>query len=354
MNAMALNPLDNILIDPFEGQKDIASRVIRAVGDPLVRFAEDKLRMLRAVRFASVLSFSIEDETLQAVEALARDIKTVSMERITAEIEKLLLSPVPSTGIEFLRETGLLEVILPELLEGWGMEQNRHHEFTVYYHTMKALDSVPPEPTLRWAALLHDISKPRTKQGEHFYGHEKSGAKLAGEIMLRLKLPNRTIKAVTHLIRHHMINYNPKWSGAAVRRLINRVGADALGSLLELHKADMEAKGVTDTGEDKMGRYNEFRRRVEDELRAGRPATVGDLAVNSHDIAAVLGGSGPFVGKVLTELLKQVVERPEMNNRDDLLSMAREMTHWLSPTVVGKLEKSDSADSDDANLPLLL
>lgn len=324
INAMAADISTGTLIDLHDGLRDIQMRVVRAVGNPHIRIAEDRLRMLRAVRFAAVLDFDIEMETLSAIKESASSISEVSVERVTFELQKMLLAARPSKGIELMRETGLLSSILPEVLSGWEVHQNKYHEFTVYYHTLACLDAVLPSPALRWAALLHDVGKPQVKQGQHFYGHEGVSAELARGVADRLKLPTKLARHVCHLIKNHMVGYNSSWSDGAIRRLIARVGRESIDDFLELHRADTVAKTADDL-EGKMVRYEELRTRVLSELRSGNATVVADLAIGGDDVAKILGASGPRVGAVLSELLKRVIDNPDMNRRDRLTAAVEEM-----------------------------
>jgi|GEM_PF-273742 len=217
VNAMALNlnsdSLD--LIDPFGGQVDLAAKVMRAVGDPLARFEEDGLRAMRACRLASNLGFTIDAQTFAAIPTTLTILAQVSVERIRDEFMKLILkSPMPSMGIEHLRKSGILAVIMPELLEGIDVVQPQFHTDDVYSHSLKALDIA--EDRIKLAALLHDIGKPRTKteddKGVHFYGHDVVGTEMTKEIMQRLKFSNAEIEHTTTLVRWHMFYYpNADW-----------------------------------------------------------------------------------------------------------------------------------------------
>ena len=244
INAMALDPLTGALVDPFDGQADLARRVIRAVGDPAARFDEDPLRMLRAVRLAAQLGFAIEPQTLAAIQAMASELGRVSVERIAAELDRLLLAPRPSHGLQLLRESGLLAVALPELVpmaEDRGL--GRHKD--IWRHTLKVVDQTPPRLAVRWAALLHDAAKPMTRvineHGEvHFFGHDVVGAELARRLLRRLRKDKALTERVAQLVALHLrpAAYDETWTDSAVRRLMVETG-DLLDDLLDLAAADV-------------------------------------------------------------------------------------------------------------------
>lgn len=321
INAMAFDPIEGRIVDPFGGSADIKAGVIRTVGEPAERFGEDKLRMVRAVRFASRFGFTIDTATRDAAVKMAEGLRQVSIERIREEFTKILLHEKPSKGVELLREIGLIKVMLPELLQGYDMSQNKYHAFTVYEHTLAALDSVPPTPELRWGALLHDIGKPKSKKGTHFYGHEELGAAMAKEILTRYRFPARFIGKVVHLIRHHLILYRPDWSDAAIRRFIQWVGKDNVPDMLALYKADTMAKSkellITP-------RYTEFERRINEMLEKEFPLSLGELAINGNNVVRLLGGAGPEVGKAMEWLLARVTENPSLNSPETLYRLLQE------------------------------
>lgn len=320
VNAIAYDPIDDRLVDPFGGREDLTERIIRTVGDPDRRFAEDRLRMLRAIRIGCMLGFTIERNTLQAITRNSSSIVSISAERIRDEFVKLMSCDRPSAGIELLRTTGLLEHIIPELLEGYGMQQNRYHAYTVYDHNLRTADALPDGRLLRIAGLLHDVGKPRVKQEEHFYGHERVGASIARDVLTRLRFSRRDVDLISHLIRQHMFQYTPEWSDAAVRRFIRRVGVEHLDDLFELRRADRAGSDrPEDTG---LGELIDRVRRV---LSTGDCLTVRDLAVNGDDIRRLLKAGMPqaVIGSVLKRLLDEVIEDPSLNHRDVLLTKAQ-------------------------------
>lgn len=250
VNAMAVDATTGALIDPFDGQGDLARGILRAVGEPDARFAEDPLRLLRTARFVAQLGLLIEPETAAAMHRNAESLHRISQERILNELTRLLLGPYASHGLETLRETGLLPVVLPELAplaaEARGEQTStRHREKDIWEHTKRVVDQAPPRPAVRWAALLHDAAKPQTRSidagGEvHFFGHERAGAVLASKLLRRLKADKATQTAVSRLVELHQrpTAYELDWTDSAVRRLA--LEADGvLDDLLDLAAADV-------------------------------------------------------------------------------------------------------------------
>jgi tRNA nucleotidyltransferase (CCA-adding enzyme) len=331
MNAIAYDPLADRLTDPFDGQKDLAARLVRAVGDPALRFAEDGLRPMRAVRQATQLGFEIEAPTLQAIPATLASFRKVSAERIRDELLKLLAAPTPARGIELLRASGLLAEVLPELLEGVGCAQNRHHKFDVYGHTVATLAATTAaDPVLRLGALLHDVGKPRTAApkedapGEFsFYRHEFVGAEMAVGICQRLKLANAERESVRLLVANHMFYYTPEWSDGSVRRFVRKVGIDQLPALLALREADVTGRGFD---EDPAHETVELRRRIADVASADAALTVKDLALDGRDVMQLLGvAPGKMIGVVLEALLERVLDDPALNSREALAALVPEI-----------------------------
>jgi tRNA nucleotidyltransferase (CCA-adding enzyme) len=327
VNAMAFDPIEDVLVDPEGGLADLDARTLRTVGDPDRRFEEDGLRPVRGIRLAAVLEFTLVPEALAAMARARRRVAGVARERIREELMKLLAAPRPSVGFELLRETGLLDLIVPELLEGVGMEQNRHHAYTVYEHTLRTLDAAPREkPLVRLAALLHDVAKPRTRRevdGEGtFYDHQNVGAAMSDAILERLRFSRSDRNRVTRLVREHMFHYTPEWSDAAVRRFLRRVGLDTVEDLFALRRADDHAHG---TGRDPRPALAELGERIQAVRAREEALSVDDLAVGGGDVMAVLGCEpGPKVGRVLNDLLEQVLEDPGLNTRERLLALVRE------------------------------
>jgi len=311
------------IVDPFEGVLDIERRVLRAVGDPGARFGEDALRMVRAVRLAAVLGFSIEPATLAAIRDNAPLAAHVSGERVSAELEKLLTAPRPSTGLRLMADTGLLAVVLPELAAQRGVPQNKIEGEDLLDHTFGSVDAAPAErPIVRLAALVHDIGKPSTVDDGPFRGHEVVGAELAEQLLDRLRAPKAATERIVGLVRHHMFTYEPSWGDAGVRRFIQRVGIAAIDDLFELRRADNIGSGVP---ADAHG-LAELRDRVDAELAASVVLDRSRLAVRGDDLIAELGvPAGPRLGRILDELLERVIAEPKLNDRATLLLLAESM-----------------------------
>lgn len=328
INAIAYDPLNDGLIDPFGGVRDLESRVLRAVGVASERFGEDGLRVLRAARFAATLEVEIEEQTLRAIEPSLASYRKVSAERIRDEWLKIMPARRPSLAFQVMREHGLLAVTAPELLESVGCAQNRYHAYDVWGHALACLDHCPKHPVLRLAGLFHDIGKPRTRAFSEktrdytFYEHERVGAEMVQPILQRLRFSNDEQQKITSLVRHHLICYDESWSDQAVRRWLRRVGPELAEDLYRLAEADGRAKGKNPS-EDlaQLARLQEHAARV---LTAGAALSVRDLAINGQDLVQELGlAPGPIFGEILRTLLDEVVEDPSQNRREELLSRAR-------------------------------
>ena len=326
-NAMAYDTTDGKIIDPFNGRSDITRKVVRAVLDPSERFREDPLRMMRAIRFAGELGYSIDPETLEAVRPLAHSIEGVARERIRDELLRILLARKPSKGFTLMKKTSLLKGILPELLEGYRKRQNDFHRYTIYRHIMETVDSVGPDPVLRLSALFHDIAKPRVRKKANgrwrFLGHAGASVELSKEIMTRLRFSNDMIARVTNLIGNHMFEYKRELAERALRRFVKRVGLGNINDLIELRRADDLAHGW---GRGFEADLDVFRARINALLNQSPPLTVADLAVNGDDVMTLLGiRPGPEVGEILDRLVGLVIEKPELNQRDALMEFLKGM-----------------------------
>lgn len=323
INAMALEVAGQKLIDPFGGQADLKSRLVREVFPQA--FEEDPLRILRAVQFASRFNFEIEPKTWEHLVASVKLIETVAAERVAEELNKLfLLSPKPSVGFKLMEKSGLLKILLPELAEGVGVVQpGGYHRWEVFEHTLQVVDAAPPKLHLRWAALLHDVAKPRTKveveDGATFYGHEKLGSKMAKQILRRLKYSNEFTDQVFLLVDKHMFTTGVTDKG--VRRLIRKIGPGLVFDLLDLRRADVVGQGMGGKTDD----VDELEDRIKAELEKKPPFSVRDLAVTGHDVMEQLElPPGPKVGKVLNYLLEQVLDDPTLNEKSALIKLAKE------------------------------
>lgn len=342
MNAIAYDPIDVRLSDPYGGQQDLSDHRIRAVGDPLERFREDGLRAMRAVRFAAQLQFEIDPPTELAIPQAIDVFRRVSAERVRDELVKILSAPRPSIGLEKMRTTGLLAEVIPELLEGVGVHQNRHHSYDVWTHTLATVDATElgaatasdPPWLVRFAALLHDVAKPRTAAPRDdspsentFYRHEHVGAEMADAICRRLKLANREREVIVNLVGNHMFWYTPEWSDGSVRRFISRVGVEQLDALFALRAGDVRARG---RGEEPGAETDALKARIAAELQKQSALKITDLAVGGADVMELLGcRPGPIIGEVLRALLERVLDDDTLNQRDTLRALIPEVARAL-------------------------
>ncbi|MDP3015336.1 MAG: HD domain-containing protein [bacterium] len=326
INAIALKPntqnLKPELVDPFNGQDDIKNKIIRAVGNPEDRFNEDALRLMRAVRFATELDFSIQGKTAVAVKKQAGLLEMIAKERIRDEFIKILMAEKAVSGIQLLEDLGLLRFIAPELRDGIGVGQNKHHIYTVWEHNLKALDYAAKKNyslEIRLAALLHDIGKPATKVGEGldctFYNHEIVSAKLAAEILDRLRFPKDLAEKIIHLVRYHLFYYNVgEVSEAGVRRFLARVGPENVDDFIKIREADRIGSGVPKAVPYKLRHLLFMIEKVKQD-----PISPKMLKVNGEDVMKILGiEPGPRVGRILSVLLDEVIENPEKNTKENL------------------------------------
>lgn len=321
INAMAYDPLDERLVDPFGGQQDLKERVIRTVGEASQRFAEDALRMLRAVRFMAELGFTLDPDIMRELQP--KMMARISMERIREEFSRIVLSDGLVNAIRLLKESALLAVFLPELA-ATDIPQNRFHTLTVFEHCLRAAELVRPDLTLRLAALLHDIGKPRTRSIDsdgqiHFYRHEAAGSELAQAALLNMKYPKNLTRRVALLIAQHMSDLNDQTSDKSLRHTIQRVGKENIFLLLDIHIADRAAGKALQKPFDDV----RFRKRVAAMMHQA-PLGLDQLAVNGDQIMKALGlPRGPLVGNILQQLLERVLADPGLNNEKKLIAIAR-------------------------------
>ncbi len=324
------------LIDPFNGLEDMKRKIIRTPVDPVVTFSDDPLRMMRAARFASQLNYDIEPDTYGAMISQAERLKIVSQERITDELNKIILSPVPSYGFKLLFHSGLLKIFFPELVLLHGVEYvgNNAHKDN-FFHTLQVLDNVAKvseDLWLRWAAILHDIAKPQTKrydklQGWTFHGHEDKGARMVPAIFRRLKLPmNEKMLMVQKLVRLHLrpIPLAKEVTDSAIRRLLFDAGDD-IDALMKLCRADITSKNLQkvdrflknfDLVEKKMIEVEE-----KDKVRNFQPPVTGDEIIKIFNLAP-----GPIVGEIKDQIKEAILDGQIQNNREDAL----ELMHTLA------------------------
>lgn len=336
INAIALRLDDNKpqgfeIIDPFGGQNDLDKKIVRAVGDPNQRFKEDALRLMRAIRIATELNFKIEDSTWQKIVEDAALIDHISKERVQTELLRILKSENAYEGTMRLYESGLLKYIVPELLEGVGVSQarpGRHHTEDVFTHNVLSLKYCPStDPIVKFAALIHDIGKPKVASKDEkglviFYNHEIAGAKIAGEICERLKFSRKDKEKVVILVRWHMFSVNENLTDAGVRRFIRRIGVENVADMMDLRIGD-RLGGGTQTAE--SWRLKRFKERVAGQL-APKPFSQNDLAVDGKDVMRILNiKPGPKIGEILQKLFEEVDENMELNKKKYLEKRIEEL-----------------------------
>jgi tRNA nucleotidyltransferase (CCA-adding enzyme) len=337
INAMAYNEKEGF-IDLFGGMEDLKKGLIRCVGSAVERFDEDALRILRAVRFSAQLGFVIEPETMKAVMAKVAHLNNISAERIRVELTKLLLSNHPDR-LKILSEVGITGVVLPEFDAMMTTQQkNIHHIYSVGEHTIRAVTevagtleerrfSVRERTILRWTMLLHDIEKPNTitigKDGQnHFYGHQEKGAITAKSILRRLKFDNDTLDAVIHLIRWH--DYRFVLTPAGMRKAASKVGKEYMELLFEVNRADTSAKNPEHNGE-KFEKLATARELYQEIVANEECVSLKELYINGKDLIAIGLKPGPELGEILNSLLAAVLEEPQLNETNILLSMAKDL-----------------------------
>lgn len=325
INAMAYN--DEVrLVDIFGGMKDLNHHLIRCVGDPMERFSEDALRILRAVRFSAQLAFPIEKQTADAVRALAPTLENISAERIQVELVKLLTSAHPEL-IQDAYELGITKVILPEWDAMVGVEQNTpHHKYDVAEHTLHALKNVKRDKILRLTMLFHDMGKPAMKTTDengrdHFKGHALVSEEIARKILRRLKFDNDTVKKVTRLVCYH--DYRIEATPRNVRRAMNRIGVELFPYYLAIRMADTKAQSPYKRRA-KIENIIAMREIYQEILISEECVTLRQLAVNGGDLLRLGMQPGRQVGDMLNELLELVIDNPEMNNKEILCDYVKE------------------------------
>lgn len=332
INAIALKLFPDFeIVDPYNGQKDIEDKILRAVGDPQQRFKEDALRLLRAIRIATELSFIIEEQTWKELVFDAPLITKISGERIQKEMLRILGSEFPYEGIMLLKNARLMEYIFPELLKGIDVSQvrpGRHHTTDVFTHNVLSLKFCPSTKSIvRFATLLHDVGKPYVKSTDEngyviFHNHEIEGAKIAKIICDRLKFSKKDRDKIVTLIRWHMFTVDEHITDAAVRRFIRRVGVENVADMMDLRIGD-RLGGGTQTAE--SWRLKLFKKRVEEQLQPA-PFSITDLAINGNDIMKELDlKPGPEIGKLLQKLFEEVDEDLSKNTKEYLLSRLKNL-----------------------------
>ncbi len=322
--------MTNGVVDPYNGQADLKNRVIRAVGNANERFGEDALRMMRAVRFATTLGFSIEGKTLEAIKKNAEKLVNISGERIREELFKVVASENVDLGMKLFRETGLLGVFMPELEECFSVEQvspKRHHIYDVGTHCVMSAKHCPSKDVVvRFSAMIHDIGKAKvakvTAEGVRtFYNHEVTGSRIAGNICDRLHLSRDQKEKIYKLVRWHQFSVGENQTDSAIRRFITNVGLENVEDMIAVRIGDRLGSGITDS---EGWRLKLFRQRIKDVLK--KPFTVKDLKIDGRDVMKELGiKPGPKVGEILNKLFEEVLEDDKKNEKEYLLRRVRQL-----------------------------
>lgn len=374
INAIALTK-DGELRDPFAGAHDLDGKIIRAVGNPIERFSEDALRMLRAVRFSAKFGFTVEPKTLSAIKENASWLQAISKERIRDEFVKMISGTGAKAAVEMLHEVGLLKYIIPELEEGIGIEQRGPHKYEVWEHNLRALDYAAKEnfpPHVRLAALLHDIAKPRTRERRNniwtFYGHDVVGSRMTLVILTRLKFSRGDSENIARLVRWHLFNYKLKrderyyqelkvlgeepkdiedsegdlqeTTDSAIRRLIRNVGQEQIHDLIKVRICDRIATGVPKAV---PYRLRHFQYRVEKILSEHEAVNVAMLNIRGGDVVRILEiQPGPKVGHILQALLEEVLDDPAKNNKDYLEKKTGELGRMSDEELIKLREQAEA------------
>ena len=351
MNALAMDEKLKI-IDSFDGQKDLEKKIIRAVGEAEARFNEDALRMMRAVSFAATLNSSappagewrIEEKTSKAIQKNAPGLEAISKERIRDEFLKIIMAENAAEGIELLRRLGLLNYIISELEEGYKVSQNKHHIYEVYEHALLSLKYASERnfnKYVRIAALLHDIAKPRVKEGEGpdatFYNHEIVGAKMTCEILSRLKFPKKDIEKIAKLVRYHLFYYNVDEVGeSSVRKLVREVGPENIEELLEVRMADRIGSGVPKAEPYKLRHLRYVIEKVSQD-----PISVKMLKADGNNVMEILKiEAGPKIGQILDILLGYVLEDPKKNKKEFLEKEIKKLGKLIEKEINSLAQKA--------------
>lgn len=333
------------IIDLFHGKQDLENKVIRAVGDPEERFSEDALRIMRATRLATELEFTISDETVKAIKKSVNLLDKIAKERIREEFVKTIMSDNPDKGMEMMRELGVLKVIMPEIEEGVGVEQNKDHIYDVWLHSIKALKHSADKGfriNIRLAALFHDIAKPasrrwdKAKKDYTFYGHDVIGARMTAKVLAKLKFPKKDIDIITKLVRYHLFFSDVEQiTLSAVRRIVRNVGKENVWDLMNVRFCDRIGMGRPKEVPYRLRKYESM---VEEAMRA--PVSVAMLKIDGEKIMEITKEKpSPKIGFILHALLEEVLDKPELNTAEYL----EKRTKKLVKISAGKLEKLGKA-----------
>jgi tRNA nucleotidyltransferase (CCA-adding enzyme) len=334
INAMAYNYNEG-LVDYFSGNEDLQNKLIKAVGEPDKRFNEDALRMMRAIRFAAQLGFTIEAKTLASIKKNNALINNISAERIRDEFIKIIISDNPSLGLRLLADTGILKHILPELAQCIGFDQHTpYHDKDIFNHTLSVVEKVPNLAYLRLAALFHDIAKPicftlDENNVGHFYGHNNKGENLTRKILRRLRVDNLTTDTTCTLVKEHM-NVLVDPTDIALKRMINRVGKGLVFDLFKLQRADILSSAPPFLY---LQHVAIMENKINEILNSKAPLSSKELAVNGNDLISELAlKPGKHLGELLNYLLEKVLKDPSLNNREKLFELAKEYQVYNKPS----------------------
>jgi tRNA nucleotidyltransferase (CCA-adding enzyme) len=329
LNMLARNIRTGELVDPYDGLADLKAKRLDIVRDET--FVEDPLRILRAAHFTARFDLTPTARAVNSMRDAIALVSTVAQQRVSEELSKLFVrSAKPSLGLELLRDVGALDLILPELMEGWGMEQNEYHKYSVYFHNVKCCDESKRTLAHRLAGLFHDVGKSRTKDGPHFYGHDIVGEAMTRSALARLSFPNDLARDAAHLVRHHMYAADDRLTDAAIRRFVRRVGVTHVEALFDLRAADVAASGLPPRDPDVARR---FEARVRATIEARAPFGLADLRIDGGDIIAIMRAEHVVdadfdgdkrVGETLAYCLEKVLDDPALNDGHALNAVARD------------------------------
>ena len=332
VNAIAYDVLKDTFVDPYKGQEDLEAKQLKAVENPDERFKEDALRMMRAIRLAAELGFGIEQKTFEAISSDSALLKNISKERIRDELIKTIMSPQPMEGLLHMKQTGILQYVLPELLTGVDIEQNHSHIYSVFEHLIRSVQHAADKDfplEVRFAALFHDIGKPESRRktketGAYtFYGHEVNGSRVTRNMLENLRFPKENVENIVKLVRWHMFFSDPdKITLSAVRRMIVNVGEENIWNLLNVRMCDRIGSGRPKEQPFRLRKYTSM---VEEALRD--PISVGKLAIKGEELMNVTHETpGPRVGNMLHALLEEVLDDPGKNTHEYMTSRAQELS----------------------------
>jgi poly(A) polymerase/tRNA nucleotidyltransferase (CCA-adding enzyme) len=360
INALALDVFDGHVFDVFNGNEDLSHKILRAVGDPNARFAEDALRMLRAIRLGAELGFGIEQKTFEALCTNAHLLEKISKERIRDELIKIIMSPRPMEALFHMKQTGLLHFVLPDLERGIGVEQNQAHSYPVFEHLIRALQHAADKDfplEVRLAALFHDISKPESRRKSPsgdwtFYGHEVIGSRVTKKALKDLRFPKEIVDTVSNLVRWHMFFSDPdKITLSAVRRMIVNVGESQIWNLLNVRKADRIGSGRP---KEQPFRFRKYQSMVEEALRD--PISVGMLKIDGKRLMNVTHETpSPRIGNILHTLLQEVLDDAQKNTEEYLEKRAQELSSLSDKelSLLGEKGKERKEEEEDKEIEAL-